>query len=71
MKFLHENLGNAQYTPTHIAQDFRLSSMPAPYLIRGRRNRRIASYETISTTQKADKKTSKVGGCVLRVALDE
>jgi hypothetical protein len=24
--------------------------------------RRIASYETISTTQKTDKKTSKVGG---------
>ena len=27
-----------------------------------RRNRRIASYATVSTTQKTGKKTSKVGG---------
>ena len=38
----------------HIAQDFCLSSR--------RRNRHIAGYVTISTTQKKDKKTCKMGG---------
>jgi hypothetical protein len=42
-----------------LTQDFYSYSKPAPYLIRGRRNRRIAGYGTVSTTQNMDKKTSQ------------
>ncbi|SMG63822.1 hypothetical protein BMETH_194_1 [methanotrophic bacterial endosymbiont of Bathymodiolus sp.] len=42
-----------------LTQDFCSFSKPAPYLIRGRSNRRIASYATIATTRKTDKKTSQ------------
>lgn len=40
-----------------------MSLKPAPYLIRGHRNKCIARYVTISTTLKTDKKISKMGGC--------
>jgi hypothetical protein len=42
-----------------MTQDFCLSSKPAPYLIRGHGNRRIASYVTVAATKKTDKKTSQ------------
>ena len=36
-----------------------MSSKPAPYLIRGRGNRRIVGYVTVAATKKTDKKTSQ------------
>ena len=51
-------------TAESLTQDFCSFSKPAPYLIRGRSNRRIAGYATVATTRKTDKKTSQDPGII-------